>query len=576
MPDLIRQLVKKGILDQEKATALEFETRESGKREEEVILGRRICSEDFLFGLKSENLKIPLKKITVQEVPLETLGMIPEETARHYQMIPLVKKNNTLEVGMVYPEDLKAQEALKFLARQGKFNFEVFLVTPTTFSNLLRQCRTLRREVGKALEELEAELKGEKLEVRLKTAAEFERMAEEAPITKIVAVILRHAVEGKASDVHIEPTRDRLRVRFRLLGILHSSIFLPLKTHPAVVARIKILANLKIDETRIPQDGRFTTIIDGNSIDFRVSTFPTTLGEKVAIRVLDPAIGLKTFGELGLEKRNLKVVKQAIERPYGLILATGPTGCGKTTTLYAILQVLNKEGVNIVTLEDPVEYFIEGINQSQVRPEIGYDFAVGLRHIVRQDPDIIMVGEIRDQETTSLATHAALTGHIVLSTLHTSNAIGVIPRLIDLGIQPYLIPSTLSIAIAQRLVRKLCDNCKKRGLAKKEVKDLILKEFEGLPSQAKKDFGIPKPLYIWQAVGCKECNNEGYTGRIGLFEILSMTDELADIILKEPSEREISKEAERQGMVTMRQDGILKVLAGITTIEEVLQVAEEK
>ena len=576
MPDLIRQLVKKGILDQEKATALEFETRESGKREEEVILGRRICSEDFLFGLKSENLKISLKKITVQEVPLETLGMIPEETARHYQMIPLVKKNNTLEVGMVYPEDLKAQEALKFLARQGKFNFEVFLVTPTTFSNLLRQCRTLRREVGKALEELEAELKGEKLEVRLKTAAEFERMAEEAPITKIVAVILRHAVEGKASDVHIEPTRDRLRVRFRLLGILHSSIFLPLKTHPAVVARIKILANLKIDETRIPQDGRFTTIIDGNSIDFRVSTFPTTLGEKVAIRVLDPAIGLKTFGELGLEKRNLEVVKQAIERPYGLILATGPTGCGKTTTLYAILQVLNKEGVNIVTLEDPVEYFIEGINQSQVRPEIGYDFAVGLRHIVRQDPDIIMVGEIRDPETTSLATHAALTGHIVLSTLHTSNAIGVIPRLIDLGIQPYLIPSTLSIAIAQRLVRKLCDNCKKRGLAKKEVKDLILKEFEGLPSQAKKDFGIPKPLYIWQAVGCKECNNEGYTGRIGLFEILSMTDELADIILKEPSEREISKEAERQGMVTMRQDGILKVLAGITTIEEVLQVAEEK
>ena len=576
MPDLIRQLVKKGILDQEKATALEFETRESGKREEEVILGRRICSEDFLFGLKSENLKISLKKITVQEVPLETLGMIPEETARHYQMIPLVKKNNTLEVGMVYPEDLKAQEALKFLARQGKFNFEVFLVTPTTFSNLLRQCRTLRREVGKALEELEAELKGEKLEVRLKTAAEFERMAEEAPITKIVAVILRHAVEGKASDVHIEPTRDRLRVRFRLLGILHSSIFLPLKTHPAVVARIKILANLKIDETRIPQDGRFTTIIDGNSIDFRVSTFPTTLGEKVAIRVLDPAIGFKTFGELGLEKRNLEVVKQAIERPYGLILATGPTGCGKTTTLYAILQVLNKEGVNIVTLEDPVEYFIEGINQSQVRPEIGYDFAVGLRHIVRQDPDIIMVGEIRDQETTSLATHAALTGHIVLSTLHTSNAIGVIPRLIDLGIQPYLIPSTLSIAIAQRLVRKLCDNCKKRGLAKKEVKDLILKEFEGLPSQAKKDFGIPKPLYIWQAVGCKECNNEGYTGRIGLFEILSMTDELADIILKEPSEREISKEAERQGMVTMRQDGILKVLAGITTIEEVLQVAEEK
>lgn len=573
---LIKQLVKKGTLDQEKATALEFEIRESGKREEEVILGRRICSEDFLFGLKSENLKIPLKKITVQEVPLETLGMIPEETAKHYQMIPLLKKDNTLEAGMVYPEDLKAQEALKFLARQGKFNFEVFLITPTTFSNLLKQYRTLKREVGRALEELETELKEEKAEVRPRTAAEFERLAEEAPITKIVAVILRHAVEGKASDVHIEPTRDRVRIRFRLLGILHSSIFLPLRTHPAVVARIKILANLKIDETRIPQDGRFSTIIDGNSVDFRVSTFPTASGEKVAIRVLDPTIGLKTFKELGLEKRNFEVVKAAIERPYGLILATGPTGCGKTTTLYAILQVLNKEGVNIVTLEDPVEYFIEGINQSQVRPEIGYDFAIGLRHIVRQDPDIIMVGEIRDPETASLVTHAALTGHIVLSTLHTSNAIGVIPRIIDLGIQPYLIPPTLSIAIAQRLVRKLCDDCKKRLPAKKEIRDLILKELENLPPQVKKDFEIPKPLYIWQAVGCKECNNKGFTGRIGLFEILSMTDHLADIILKEPSEREISKEAKRQGMLTMKQDGILKVLAGVTTIEEVLRVVEEK
>jgi len=477
---------------------------------------------------------------------------------------------------MVYPEDLKAQEALKFLARQAPFTYQVFLITPTTFSNLLKQYRTLRREVGRALEELETEFKEEKVEVRPRTAAEFERLAEEAPITKIVAVILRHAVEGKASDIHVEPTREKLRIRFRLLGILHSSIFLPLRTHPAVVSRIKILSNLKIDETRIPQDGRFSTKINGKSIDFRVSTFPTTLGEKVAIRVLDPTIGLKTFGELGLEKRNLGVVKQAIKRPYGLILASGPTGCGKTTTLYAVLQTLNKEGVNIVTLEDPVEYFIEGINQSQVRPEIGYDFAIGLRHIVRQDPDIIMVGEIRDPETASLATHAALTGHIVLSTVHTSNAIGVIPRLLDLGIQPYLIPPTLSIIIAQRLLRRLCDNCKKKTKPKKEIKDLILKEIDNLPPKSKKDFEIPKPLYIWQATGCRECNNEGFTGRIGLYEILSMTDQLSDIILKEPSEREIIKEAERQGMITMKQDGILKVLAGVTTIEEVLRVAEEK
>jgi type IV pilus assembly protein PilB len=572
---LLQQLVKKGILYQEKANSLEFEIRESGKREEEVILERRICDENFLFTLKSENLKIPLKEVSVSEVPLETLEMIPEETAKHYQMIPLTKKDKVLEVGMIYPEDLKAQEALKFLARQQNFTFKTFLITPTAFSELLKQYRTLKREVGSALEELEVEMK-EEVKVRPRTAAEFERLAEEAPITKIVAVILRHAVEGQASDIHIEPVRDRLRVRFRLLGILHSSIFLPLRVHPAVVARIKILSNLKIDETRIPQDGRFSTNIDGKNIDFRVSTFPTTLGEKVAIRVLDPSVGLKTFEELGLEKRNFEVVKAAIEKPYGLILATGPTGCGKTTTLYAILQVLNKEGVNIVTLEDPVEYFIEGINQSQVKPEIGYDFATGLRHVLRQDPDIIMVGEVRDPETASLATHAALTGHIVLSTLHTSNVLGVIPRLLDLGVQPYLILPTLSIAIAQRLVRKLCDDCKKPISPKKEIRDLILKEIEELPPKTKEDYQFPAKLTIYQAVGCKKCNGEGYTGRVGLFEVLSMTDQLSNIILKMPEEREILKEAKRQGMINMKQDGILKVLAGVTTIEEVLRVAEEK
>jgi len=572
---LLQQLVKKGVIDKEKASSLEFEIKETGRREEEVILERRLCDENFLFALKSENLKIPLKEVLASEVSLETLKMIPEETAKNYYMIPLSKKEKVLEVGMVYPEDLKAQEALKFLARRQNFTFQVFLITLATFSELLRQYRTLKREVGKALEELEVEMK-EEIRVRPRTAAEFERLAEEAPITKIVAVILRHAVEGHASDIHIEPVREKLRVRFRLLGILHSSIFLPLRVLPAVVARIKILSNLKIDETRIPQDGRFSTTIEGKSIDFRVSTFPTTLGEKVAIRVLDPMVGLKTFLELGLEKRNFEVVKAALEKPYGLILATGPTGCGKTTTLYAILQVLNKEGVNIVTLEDPVEYFIEGINQSQVRPEIGYDFATGLRHVIRQDPDIIMVGEIRDPETASLATHAALTGHVVLSTLHTSNALGAIPRLLDLGIQPYLIPPTLSIAIAQRLVRKLCDDCKKPISPKKEIRDLILKEIAELPGKVKEDLKLPEKLTIYTATGCKKCGNEGYTGRVGLFEILSMTEQLSDIILKMPEEREILKEAKRQGMINMKQDGILKVLNGVTTIEEVLRVAEEK
>jgi len=573
---LLQQLFKKGIINKEKVTALEFEIKETKKKEEEVILEKRICSEKFLFGLKSENLKIPLKEITTEEVPLEILGMVPEETARYYKMISLSKRGKTLEIGMVYPEDLNSQEALKFLARREKFDYKIFLITPTTFNNLLKQYRTLRKEVGKALEELGTELKEKKPGFKPRTVAEFERLAEEAPITKIVAVILRHAVEGKASDIHIEPTQKKLRIRFRLLGILRSSIFLPIRVHQAVVARIKVLSGLKLDETRIPQDGRFSTKVGNKDIDFRVSTFPTTLGEKVAIRVLDPTTGLKTFEDLGIIKGKLNIIKRAIERPYGLILSSGPTGCGKTTTLYAILQALNKEGSNIVTLEDPVEYFIEGINQSQVKSSIGYDFSQGLRHIVRQDPDIIMVGEIRDTETANLVTHAALTGHLVLSTVHTSNAAGVIPRLLDLGIKPYLIPSTLSIAIAQRLVRKLCSYCRKKVKPKKEIKDLILKEIDDFPLSVKKNFKIPKPLYIWEAQGCRECNHEGFSGRIGLFEILSMTNQLSDIILKNPVETEILKEAKRQGMITMQQDGILKVISGVTTIEEVLRVAEEK
>ncbi|MFQ6084193.1 MAG: GspE/PulE family protein, partial [Candidatus Aminicenantia bacterium] len=468
--------------------------------------------------------------------------------------------------------DLEAQEALKFLSRQGKFTYQVFLITPTTFKAFLNQYKTLKKEVGKALEELEAELKIEKVPA----IAEIERLVEEAPITKVVAVILRYAVGGEASDIHIEPLRDKLRIRFRLLGTLHSSILLPIRVHPAIVSRIKILSTLKIDETRIPQDGRFSAEIEDREIDFRVSTFPTTFGEKVAIRVLDPTVGLRKFEELGLLGRNFEVVKKAIQNPYGMILATGPTGCGKTTTLYAILQVLNKEGINIVTLEDPIEYSIAGVNQSQVRPEIGYNFARGLRHILRQDPDVIMVGEIRDTETAALSIHAALTGHIVLSTLHTSNSLGVIPRLIDLGVQSFLIPPTLTVAIAQRLVRRLCDHCKKKIKPKKEIRSLILEEIENLPEKVKNKTKPKKPFYIWKAEGCKECHEVGFSGRIALFEVLEMTPQLSDIILKEPSEVRIEEEAKRQGMVTMKQDGVLKVLNGVTTIEEVLRIAEEK
>jgi type IV pilus assembly protein PilB len=574
--DLIQHLIKKKILNKKEGARLKAEIRESGKSQEEVILARKIIEEVPLFELKSEISRIPLKKSLPEEIPPEVLSIIPKESAEYYKMVPLSikKEEGILEVGMVYPENTLAQEALKFLARQQKLKPEIFLITLSDFKKILEKYRAPKKEMEKALERLEKEIKIVP-EKRIERA-EFARLVEEAPIIKMVAVILRQAVEGKASDIHIEPTRDNLKVRYRLDGVLHSSLLLPLKVHPAIIARIKILSGLRIDETRIPQDGRFSTKIGEKRIDFRVSTFPTTLGEKVAIRVLDPEEGLKTLDELGLRDCNLQVVKEAIKKPYGMILATGPTGSGKTTTLYALLRILNKEEVNIVTLEDPVEYFMEGVNQSQVRPEINYTFARGLRQILRQDPDIIMVGEIRDEETASLAVHAALTGHLVLSTLHTTNAPGVIPRLIDMGIKPFLIPPTLSLAISQRLVRVLCHFCKQRVEATEEEKKYIFEKIKNLPQNLKRKVKGKGTLYIFKPKGCKKCNFKGYSGRTGVFEIIKMTDKLAEIITKAPSERDILKEARLQGMISMEEDGILKILEGITSLEEVMRVAEEK
>lgn len=556
---------------------MEFEVKSSGQKEEEVLLKKKVVSENVLFQLKSKTLKIPLKDVLPEDVPPEVLDLIPEESAKYYRMIPLSKKDKNLEVGMLYPEDLRAQEALQFLAREANLYHKAVLILPSTFENLLKKYKTLKGEVKRALEELETELTPEKIkrEPAIR-AGELERLVEEAPITKVVAVILRHAVEGRASDIHIEASREKVRVRFRVDGILHSSLFLPLRIHPAVIARIKILANLKIDETRIPQDGRFSAHIGAQDIDFRVSTFPTTLGEKAALRILDPVVGKRSFEELGITGPNLAAIKEAIKKPFGTVLATGPTGSGKTTTLYAILNLLNREGVNILTIEDPVEYYIEGINQSEVKPGIGYDFARALRHMVRQDPDIMMVGEIRDEETASLATHAALTGHILLSTLHTNNAIGAIPRLIDIGIKPFLIPPSLNIVIAQRLVRRLCPYCKKKERPALEIEELISKEIETIPKKARKDFKMPAILNIYKAKGCKKCNLKGLTGRIGLFEILTMTDSLAEVVRKGASEEALGKEASQQGMITIRQDGMLKVLEGLTSVEEVLRVTAEE
>ncbi len=527
---------------------------------------------------QAKNLGVPYLSLAGKNIPAEILKEISEEAASFYQFVPIEKKGNILQVGMVNPDDLKAMQALNFIAKRHNFEPKISIITASDLKNVLVQYRTLKEEVATALRELQEELIEAKPDVRRSKAEEVaERVMAEAPITKIVAVMLRHAQEGMASDIHIEPSENEVRIRFRVDGILYTSIILPKNIHSSVATRIKILSNLKIDETRIPQDGRFHSVIDGKKIDFRVSTFPTSFGEKVVLRLLDPTIGLLNFEQLGLSGYNLKVMQEGIERPFGMILITGPTGSGKTTTLYAILNVLNQTGVNIVSLEDPIEYNIEGINQSQIKPEIGYTFASGLRSILRQDPDIIMVGEIRDEETADLATHSALTGHIVLSTLHTNNAIGVIPRLIDMGVSGFLLPSAVNIAMAQRLIRRLCPQCKKEVDPLPRAKEMIEKELAQIPEQTRKEYLdiLNKGIKIWEAPGCKFCAGKGTKGRIAIYEALHMTPQLDRIIIEGVTETKILEESRRQGMLTMRQDGFLKVLAGTVSLEEVLEAVEE-
>ena len=384
-------------------------------------------------------------------------------------------------------------------------------------------------------------------------------LEDQAPVIKMVSAILRHGIEEKASDVHIDPVENEVRVRVRVDGILYDTLKIPLGIHGAIVARIKILSRLRIDEARMPQDGRFSTKIGGKQIDFRVSTFPTKLGEKIAIRILDPTEGLKTYKEIGLSENNLEILRKQIRKPYGMILSTGPTGSGKTTTLYAILQEINKPGVNIITLEDPIEYFVPGINQSQIRPEIGYTFTKGLRTVVRQDPDIIMVGEIRDEESANLATHAALTGHIVLSTVHTNNAIGTLARLIDLKIRPFLIPTSLNISIGQRLARRLCPFCVEKVKPLPKIEKLITSELSTIKKNVRDKLKLPSKIYTYKSKGCPKCNNKGEKGRIGIFEILRMTKDLEKIIIENPTEAAFDG-SNKSGMITMRQDAIIKAL----------------
>lgn len=569
---LVQELLKKDFFDESTAKKILEDASLTKKDVEEVIIEQRLVDDKELAQTKSRLLNIPFKNVKAEEIDEKLIKKIPQETIKNYKVIPLSLENNLLVVGMVYPENPKVQNALKFIANKEGVNLGAYLITHSDFENALRRFFPYKSEVLDALQAIKIEPgKGLSPTQRITQLEEGMTVAEEAPIIKLVASTLKEAVQGNASDIHIEPERNRGRIRFRIDGDLQEVSTFPLELSQPIVSRIKVLSNLKIDETRIPQDGRFRTMLLGRDIDFRVSTFPTPMGEKVALRVLDSAVGLKGLAELGLTGRNLKVVQEGIQKPYGMILLTGPTGSGKTTTLYAIMQILNKVDVNIISLEDPVEYYIEGLNQSQVRPEIGYDFASGLRQILRQDPDIIMVGEIRDNETAGLAIHAALTGHIVLSTLHTNNAVGVIPRLIDMKVEPFLLPSAINLMVAQRIVPRLCQKCKKKETAPLEVQKIIKEEVAKLPEEVKKEIKFQEPYETYHSVGCSFCKQKGFIGRIALFEILEMTPDLEKIVTSSSTEGKILEESVRQGMITLRQDGIMKALDGMLTIEEVLR-----
>ena len=570
---LIEELIRLEKLDKKDAKTFSEIAKKEDKEFEQVLMERGVLPEQELLEMKSRLYKLPTVRIEGIEIDRVALKEISEETAIFYKMAPFIKSGDTLRIGIVNPEDIDALEALKFIASDRNFRIEKHVVSLRDFELLIKNYGSLSAEVEKALKSLSEEI-GKEKEITTKT---LEEITAEGAVTKIVASVIKYAVESRASDIHIEPFEEKVNVRFRIDGVLNVALALPKNVHSAVITRIKVLSSLKIDETRLAQDGRFSTSFNKRRIDFRVSTFPTKNGEKIVMRILDPLTSKIDLPGLGLDGRSLEVLNRAMSKPFGSILITGPTGSGKSTTLAGMLKELNNEEVNIVTLEDPIEYFVEGVNQSQIHEEIGYTFSSGLRHILRQDPDIIMVGEIRDRDTAALATQAALTGHIVLSTLHTNDAMGVIPRLIDMGVEPYLIPSTLNVAAAQRLLRRLCSDCKVKTKASTAEDGIINKAIASMPEKYQKELFSNNGYSIFKANTenpCKVCGGKAFKGRIGVFEMLEMTDELEKIILGTISESATREEAKRQGMITMFQDGIIKVLKGFVSLEELLEVAQ--
>lgn len=575
---LLDFLVSKGLVKAEAVNGLLEVVTKEGKTIDEAIVAANLLKSEDLVKLKAEFLGLAYANLGFTDIPEEVLNSIPAEIAENYRVVCFAKEAGKISVGLTDPDNFRAMEALSFLAKKNNWQVEYSLISDTSFTNGFRQYKQFGKEISSALKIKEQEDISSAKEDIASDEESFEIMIKNAPVAKIVHEIIKHAVEAGASDIHIEPLENESRVRYRIDGILHNSLSLPKNIHDSIVARIKVLSRLKLDETRVPQGGRIRLTIEDKDIDFRVSCLPLMGQEKVVMRVLDTTKGVLSLEQLGFYGSNMDLVKRNIDKTVGIILVTGPTGSGKSTTLYSIMHMLNNEGVNIVTLEDPVEYFIHGINQSQIRPDIGFTFAAGLRSLLRQDPDVMMVGEIRDNETAELAIHAALTGHLVMSTLHTNDAIGAIPRLIDMKIEPFLLSSVMDLVIAQRLARRLCQYCKKEKLVPEavvnDVKTKLSKIKPELLARYLPDYG-QKPMAFYEPVGCDRCNKTGYKGRVAIIEVLDVNDFVREAILKDGGHLTIEKVRENQDFITINEDGLIKGLQGLTSLEEVMRVMNE-
>jgi type IV pilus assembly protein PilB len=571
--EFLQHLSRLGIISKDVLDSYITELNEKYKGDTETFLIEKSLTVEQILRLKSDFYGIPARHVEPTSISFDVLKYIPEESARYYKCVPIGVSDNVLEVGIVDPGNIEANDALQFIVAKLGISFVYFLISQENFNAIFKNYDNVSGNVDEALTEFQTQnlvsIDDPSILRKQKKGEEVtgeEKIVEDAPIIKIVSSILRDAVTKDASDIHIENTGKDVRVRFRLDGSLLTVLTLPLNVSSGVIARIKILGKLRLDEKRKPQDGGFSAQINSRKIDFRLSTFPTYYGEKVVMRILDAEKGVKSLDQLSLRQPTLDAIKIALDKPYGIILITGPTGSGKSTTLFSMLNEIDRDTENVVSLEDPVEYHMPGVSQSQVQTDIGYTFAAGLRSILRQDPDVIMVGEIRDAETASLAIQAALTGHIVFSTLHTNTATGAIPRLIDMGVDPYLIAPTLSLALGQRLVRTFAPGPKKELPIDESTRILITKQFADLPEEVRKLIPLDAPC-TYEPIPTKEFPS-GMKGRMAVMEALTIDKDLERVILKNPVEPDIFKLARSKGMTTLREDALIKALSGLTTLQE--------